>query len=76
MASLFGVDPEKFSFPRKTPLMAKIAAHLNAEAVGLEVIIRPMVGTGGKLWTCGRPGQTRHVGVSPEAAYRSWSRMQ
>lgn len=38
--------------------------------------LRPMPGTDGKLWTCGRPGQTRHVGLSPEAAYRSWRHMQ
>lgn len=38
--------------------------------------LRPMPGTDGQLWTCGRPGQTRHVGLSPEAAYRSWRHMQ
>lgn len=36
--------------------------------------LRPMAGTNGKLWACGYPGQTRYVGLTKEAAYRSWSR--
>jgi hypothetical protein len=38
--------------------------------------LRPVPGSNGDLWSCGYPGQVRHVGLTPEAAYRSWSRMK
>lgn len=85
MASIFGVDPEKFKVSKVSPswqaAQAWQAMQSGKPCVWLDslrsnVTISPMIGTGGKLWTCGRPGQMRCVGLTPEAAYRSWSRMQ
>ena len=40
------------------------------------VILRPVANTQGKLWSCGREGQTRYVALTPDAAYIAWKHSQ
>lgn len=74
MASLFGVDPLKFAHAITSTSVGAFPVTVIKRAEG--AVIAPMIGTSGKLWSCGRPGQMRCIGLTPEAAYKSWSRMQ
>lgn len=79
MASIFGVDPLKFAHVDGPEILLSGFDMVDGEGaftVPHGVILRPMIGAGGKLWSCGRPGQMRCIGLTPEAAYKSWSRMQ